>query len=614
MESVLEVLPKRFLVGRGMKAVGRNIMAIEDGLNMMGPWGKHIVRKIHEDRLHTEYLAGRWTAELLDLTKGLNEEQMTSVVAALHPMKANGYKVVPPPNEHLAEVATKIRTTLNEIGGLRKDIGDPVRLANGSEMPFELMENYYPIHVAPEEWLNSIMIRRRVIDHLIETGQAAGETTGNQIFNQFIQGIVRNKFGNLDFAREAWIEPERFNLVKDLSRYYYGAAKRISRHMFFGRTGKSELPENIEKWLDLLRKDVGVDEFQYARKGAKRYFKHDAIDDAMHDMLKRVRSFETVAHMGLASIMNSSEPVHTAIWAGFGNFMKGVGSALKSTSAMDAREKVVRTSAAIGSTIRDLIGESGGAGSMTAKFLRITGFSPVEKWNRRLAGHVGIHYVKDITSKLVKNPQSKRLRKSFDELYLDADAILERGLTEEELIKGAMEVSNRTQKRTQAIDLPMFMSNPYGRILTMFKTFSYGAARMMVRDVATNPARLARLLVAFPIVGEVVGDVRSLATGQWRDTEGFSRLAENFMYVGTMGIAFDFLRSVQFGESSIKSFLMGPVGSDFASITDGLYSWLAEGKGRKIGKQAVRMLPPPATLLRGHLFPKVAKKKTWKIG
>lgn len=613
LDTVLSALPKRFLAGRGMNAMFRNIVGVEDALNKMGKWGKHIARTIRKDRLHTEYLAGKWISELEQLTKGLPEEDLMQIVAALHPMKANGYKTVIPQNERLAEIAIKVRNTLNEVGGLRKDIGDPIRLADGTERPFELLQDYYPIHVAPEEWLNSIKIRRRVVDHLIASGQARGETHAEEIFQRFIQGIVRNKFGNLDFAREAWIEPERFNLVKDLSRYYYGAAKRISRHMFFGRTGKSELPEKVEKWLDLLGKDVNIDEARFARKAVKRQFKHDAIDDAMHDMLKRVRSFETVAHMGLASIMNASEPVHTAIWAGFGNFMKGVGSALRSTSAMDAREVVVRTGASIGSTLRDLIGESGGAGSLTAKFLRATGFTGIEKWNRRLSGHVGIHYVEDLIKKLSRNPNSSRLRKSFDELLLDADAILERGITEEELIKGAMEVANRTQKRTQAIDLPYFMSSPYGRILTMFKTFAYGAARMMVRDVVTHPARLARMLIAFPIVGELVGDVRSLATGQWRDTEGLSRLWENYMYVGTMGIAFDFFRSVQFGESSVKSFLMGPVGSDFASITDGLYSWLAEGKGRKIGKQAVRMLPPPATLLRGYLFPSEPKRK-WDIG
>jgi hypothetical protein len=182
--------------------------------------------------------------------------------------------------------------------------------------------------------------------------------------------------------------------------------------------------------------------------------------------------------------------------------------------------------------------------------------------------------------------------------------VLRNGLSEEQLIKGAMELSNRTQKRTGVIDMPMFMSHPMGRIVAMFKTFAYGSARLFVRDflfaLPRNPERLARLLVAFPIVGEIVGDVRNLATGNIRDTEGLARLAENYAYVGTMGILYDFFRSVQFGESSISSFMTGPVGSDIAGIMSGTYDWLAEGKGRKLGKQALRMLPPPATIFRGE--------------
>jgi hypothetical protein len=164
-----------------------------------------------------------------------------------------------------------------------------------------------------------------------------------------------------------------------------------------------------------------------------------------------------------------------------------------------------------------------------------------------------------------------------------------------------------------------------GRIVAMFKTFAYGSARLMTRDFLfafrRNPERLLRLLVAFPIVGEIVGDVRNLATGNIRDTEGLARLAENYMYVGTMGILYDFMRSVQFGEGSIQAFMTGPVGSDIAGIMAGTYQWLAEGKGRKLGKQALRMLPPPATLLRGeggqrailgrNLFP--PPTKTWQI-
>ncbi len=626
LTGVLEILPKRFLRTRGLGALIRQPLAVEDVMNRMGSWGKYITRQVRRERRHTEYLWSKWYTPLREEIRGLTAAEMDEVVAALHPMEANARQVIVPQDPKLQSIALRIRQDLNEIGTLRTEIGDPVRLASGGERPFEMMDNYYPLHIPPEEMTSSILIKRRIIEHLMETGQAAGPSEALEIHQRFIQETITNRFGNLDYAREAWIEPEKFDLLRDLSRYYYGAAKRISRHKYYGATRPGgELPQNMHDWLNGLRQDVGPDEFVFAQKAMKRHFKHDAVDDAMSDMLKRIRSFETVAHMGLAQIMNASEPVHTAVFAGFHNFAKGFARAIRGTSRMDARELVARNAAAVGSTIRDLFGEAGGAGSLTSKFLKYSGFSPIEKWNRKLASHVGIQYIESIVQKLARNPTSPRLRRMLDEVLINADDVLRNGLDEETLIKGAMELSNRTQKRTGVIDMPMFMSHPMGRIVAMFKTFAYGSARLMTRDFLfafrRNPERLLRLLVAFPIVGEIVGDVRNLATGNIRDTEGLARLAENYMYVGTMGILYDFMRSVQFGEGSIQGFMTGPVGSDIAGIMAGTYQWLAEGKGRKLGKQALRMLPPPATLLRGEgtqravfgeeLFPRPTKK--WQI-
>ncbi len=626
LTGVLEVLPKRFLRTRGLGALIRQPLAVEDVMNRMGTWGRYITRQVRRERLHTDYLWSKWFSPLQEEIRGLTSSQMDEVVAALHPMEANARQVVMPRDPRLQSIALRIRQDLNEVGNARMQIGDPVRLADGSTRPFEMMDNYYPLHIAPEEMTSSILIKRRIVEHLMETGQAAGPSEALDIYQRFIQETISNRFGNLDYAREAWIEPEKFDLLKDLSRYYYGSAKRISRHKFYGTTRPGgELPQKMHDWLNGLRQDVGPDEFVFAQKAMKRHFKHEAVDDAMSDMLKRIRSFETVAHMGLAQIMNSSEPVHTAVFAGFHNFAKGFARAIRGTSRMDAREIVARNAAAVGSTIRDLFGEAGGAGSLTSKFLKYSGFSPIEKWNRRLASHVGIQYIESTVQKLIRNPQSARLRYMLDEVLINADDVLRNGLSEEQLIKGAMELSNRTQKRTGVIDMPMFMSHPMGRIVAMFKTFAYGSARLMTRDflfaARRNPERLLRLLVAFPIVGEIVGDVRNLATGNVRDTEGLARLAENFAYVGTMGILYDFMRSVQFGEGSIQSFMTGPVGSDIAGITAGTYQWLAEGKGRKIGKQALRMLPPPVTLLRGKAGQKALfgkeffppPTKTWRI-
>ena len=291
-------------------------------MNRMGTWGKFITRQVRRERLQTEYLWSKWTTPLLEDVKNLNEAQMQELVAALHPMEANGRKIVVPQDEKLAQLAVRIRQTLNEVGELRKGIGDPIRLANGTEVPFELMQDYYPLHIAPDELTRSIQIKRRILEHLIESGQATGASEALEVYNNFINKSITNRFGNLDYAREAWIEPESFDLVKDLSRYYYGAAKRISRHQHYGKATGIDLPEKMAMWLDRMKQDVGIDEFNYAHKAMTKHFKTDAVDDAMSDMLKRVRSFETVAHMGLASIMNASEPVHTAVYSGFRNFAR----------------------------------------------------------------------------------------------------------------------------------------------------------------------------------------------------------------------------------------------------------------------------------------------------
>lgn len=569
--------------------MNRNIVAVEDAISRMGKTGKDITRLISKNRVEEEVQAAKWIAPMVRRIEGFSDEELQSLVDVLH-------RGGNPINERVAQAAIAERATLNEVGAMREAISDPVLLRSGETRPFQMMENYYPILV-PKEDMNALRAAMRA-------DELAAASAGKRYF---ARRNIRDVFGSLDYAREAGYEPEVFDPIRDLTRYYYGSAKRITRHRNFGSR-----QEKVYKMLQQMRSEVSTDEHTYALKSIDRYFMHDAVDDAMSDFMKRLRSFETVTHMGLAAISNASQPVYTAVFTGFRAFAKGLLDMTRGMARADSEELVARTAAAIGGTIQDLVGEAGGAGSLTNRFLRVSGFTPIERWNRRLAAQVGMHYVRDTYRKLARSPNSGRLRRMLEEVGIDADGVLRAGLTSDDVVKGAVGVANRTQLRAGVMDLPYFMSSPYGRLWMMFKTFSYGAARLMVRDMFRDPRRLARALVAFPLAGELVADLRSLATGKGlREREGLTWLLDNYAYVGTLGIAHDFLRSVQYGEKGVMSFMSGPIIGDLAAIADATGKMI-QGKPLKMGREVARRLPPPATLLRG-IIPKESPQGTWTL-
>jgi len=134
-----------------------------------------------------------------------------------------------------------------------------------------------------------------------------------------------------------------------------------------------------------------------------------------------------------------------------------------------------------------------------------------------------------------------------------------------------------------------FFRHPLGSIMLQYKSFAFNQAKFMiqnlnpkrvVREILTDPSMTANQkgiafadyigkVVAYQLAGEAIGDVRAMIINLFRDKkivrseDLLVRMAENFMYVGGLGIVTDVAHIAGSGsELRALQTIVGPTGSD----------------------------------------------------
>ena len=97
-------------------------------------------------------------------------------------------------------------------------------------------------------------------------------------------------------------------------------------------------------------------------------------------------------------------------------------------------------------------------GQIAGKFLKWTGFTGVENFNRVVATNSGKYFAIEQLETLLKNPQNKFARSQLIDIIpgIDIDTVITRGyLTEKELLKAGYIVNKETQFLYRIEDLPL---------------------------------------------------------------------------------------------------------------------------------------------------------------
>lgn len=342
--------------------------------------------------------------------------------------------------------------------------------------------------------------------------------------------------------------------------------------------------ENLNLILKAIAKESGLDAALYSRRWyetvAGRLQKGlDPAEQFMAAFEGPVTSFQVATKLSLAVISNTGQSAFVLAEVGLRPFFRSLAKTIKNYG--DVQEFGLRTGATMQQALRDLRIEVGAElATIGGKVLKRTGFSWVETFNRNFASYAGKEMAQDAFAKLQRNPthrESNRMLRSFG---IDPAKVLVKGsLSERDLLTAGKRLNELTQDFGNPMAVPLlWRTSPTGRMLTLFRQFGFGASRWM-KDRVIKPAfeygvsggkrgsvlPLLRVAATFPILGEVLGDVKALVrhgTLANRPTDIVGRIADDFAQVGAFAIMEDLHFLLTSSHQSIVDYIGGPIGQD----------------------------------------------------
>lgn len=398
------------------------------------------------------------------------------------------------------------------------------------------------------------------IEYLIKSGQADNVVEANRLMKETFENRSLVKLGgSLEHARV--FDNPFYNPYPDEVFPMY-AADSLTRLENVSQLGV--------KYSDTSVSFPEIDEASANILAAEGRRKAEVFDDFVEVAMERVQSGTEaervsgivrtlqVPKLAFAQILNIGQSIlNPLLKTDARSTAIGLAKAFNSKQTKRALE----SGATLQSVFNEVIKSVGGNGTFSDKFLKATGFTWTEKFNRTVAQGAGEEWAKRVFQKAANGGARKRAyyKKALQELNIDADAALSRGkLTDAELLKAGQTLSNESQFRSRPQDMPYFASHPLGKALWQFKSFIYNQTKYVFKDNLYNEwqkgargkARVARnlaiLSTVFPMVGEVTQDIRSLLTGSTRPTDPLDRYLENIAGSGAWGIFLDFARASKF--------------------------------------------------------------------
>jgi hypothetical protein len=225
--------------------------------------------------------------------------------------------------------------------------------------------------------------------------------------------------------------------------------------------------------------------------------------------------------------------------------------------------------------------------------LKRTGFSAVEEFNRRISGATGMYVYKDLVSKLATG---KLIGRNFDEAMRKLDSMgihpddvkgLLKGYRSEGEAVFASEIGKELEYRavyraaqiTQftpgSLRRPTWWNHPVGKVMTQFKSFALNHGRFVKDQVFLEAANgnmkpIAKILALYPVAGEIVGDMKSVAKMKPNEREGLERMVGNFTTVGGLGLFTDTIQASLWG--GLQDSVLGPTAGDFFDLGESILS------------------------------------------
>ena len=584
----------------GYRKIYANLLTASlDILRKMGASGKLLADHMEQVTFMLERESGVITADfkiLLNAAKKSIKGKKIKLDDAVISSLESGTKASTKEIQHLVDYMRAINKAISEDAVNLKIL---VRDTLGNKVPFEPIGgntgNYFPHNFNINDLVKILKSKAgdekklAILKSIVETGQAKNLGEAEELLNKFIASKVERFSGNLQHARE--LDLPGWN--RDLGEWIATTESSIKRLLEQRAYGEGDL-KAIQLIENIGREggDIGLAKRVFERATGRQPFDIDT-----EKILSNLRSIQTWTLLATAQVTQLSQ-LSSTLSKGYLRTLIGLAKILLNPKM---QTEIARRSGSILRSYDEFI--NSGEALHSGTFISVTGIRSFDTGMRILSNTVSRDWFKDMMTQLIRNPNLTGLRRELGKIeVINLDAIIRRGfITEEELRNASKWITDLSQVRVQPEKLPPSWNTSWGKLITQFKSFSFGSIKFWnyLIDEASNgnTAPLIRFIPANILVGEGIANVKALIKGKERNPDVINRLIEDLSYGYGFGLLGDAIRAAQFGQKGVLSFLVGPTFSSIAEVTGSVT------QPRQLAKVLTRRIPFVGPLISERAFP-----------
>jgi hypothetical protein len=307
---------------------------------------------------------------------------------------------------------------------------------------------------------------------------------------------------------------------------------------------------------------------------------------ALNETVSKVLSAQTILKLPLAAINNIFEFTQPAVRNGALNTFIGALKAFTRSGKIQAKS----AGAGLEALKRSRITLTGGTQNAAKVFLELNGFQTSQKWIDSVATLSGIQKGKQLLKMVQKNPNNFVAREMLTRLAGEENiaGVLSGKIkgTDLDRVFGVKTLSDI--RPINRLDLPFFWHSNTGRLGSQFKSFAFKFGQTLHEEIINSVSKGQGLkkLMTFIAVANMSGEGMNFTKDSIRRLLGkeprreslpeflssgrkfgevMTRVMENMMSVGGLGLTTDFISAMQFGDfpgNSYLATLLGPTASD----------------------------------------------------
>jgi hypothetical protein len=515
------------------------------------------------------------------------------------------------------------------------------------ERGFQPLDNYYPHVIPPSDRLRSGRVREDIVKNLVHQGVASSESAAAGMIDSYRAFVDNGKRsaeleqylvdsgqaedadaayamlrrfrsrhihrqGSLEYSREVNLPFYDPDPARILTPWVFANSVRLAQVRVFGQ--KNQRITQLTRLIELNGGDA-----DFVRGAVDRIL--SMVDEPDRSAARLSRALRVIQgfKLGLSSIPNVTQGALNTLLKS--KDLAAVLSGAQGVFTKKGRRLGLESGAALEGVIDEMVRYTAGEGHLLTTFLKAVGFTATERANRVFAANAGATWASRLLRRLQHNPNDSFARDQLTDLGLNSDALLKQGkLLPDDVLMAAKRMSDLTQFRSDVKDLPYFASSPWGKVIFQFKNYIYGETRL-IHDAVVSEFRAGRLgsgfkallvlMIAFPLAGEAIADIRTLIKGGKIEDrpKGLKRYFDDIAQAGTLGMVQDFAQSASYGRSA--EWIAGPTVGEVAETAENIARGVAAGTREKdptwnfraLGRQAFRRVPIIGTRLANWVFP-----------